>query len=125
MDCGDASHAPVGTSRIAAHPRIALVARGSGGSSVGCGRARLFGRLHGIAHGDDVDHWNPWTTPIGLVETNAADSGLGRHRVRHLAHQFWAQQHPLARRRLSYPGWPPGPGGLGPLWRLSLTARFG
>ena len=84
--------------------------------------ARLSGRLPGVADGDDLDHRDPRPAPAGLVEANAADSGLGCRGVRHLADQFRAQQHPLARRRLSHPGWPTGSGGLGALRRLNLRS---
>ncbi len=57
-----------------------------------------------------------------LVETDAADSGLGCRGVRHLADQFRPQQHPLARRRLLHPGWPPGSGGVGAFGGLSWRA---
>ena len=78
-----------------------------------------LGGLPRVADGDDLDHRHPRLAPARLVETNAADSGLGCRGVRHLADQFRPQQHPLARRRLLHPGRPPGSGGLGPLRRLS------
>ena len=53
---------------------------------------------------------DPRPAPVGPVETNAADSGLGCGGVRHLADQFRPQQHPLARRRLLHSRWPPGSG---------------
>src|SRR5271169_2766242 len=100
MDRRDATHAPMGTLGIAADPGATLVARGGGNSSLGSARARLFGRLCRIADRDDLGHWDSRPASNGLVEANAANSGLGCGSVRHLAHELRTQQHPLARRRL-------------------------
>ena len=47
-----------------------------------------------------------------IMEADAADPGVGRGRVRDLAGEFSAQQHPLARRGLLHSGGATGAGGF-------------
>src|SRR5580658_6408041 len=125
MDRCDAPHASLGPFGLVADARSALVAGGFRGASFGSRRARLFRRLHAVARSDDLDDRDTWIAPARLVETNATHSGLGRGSVCHLADQFWTQQHSLARRGLSYPGWAPGAGGFSALRRLMYSTWEG
>src|ERR1700733_2280168 len=125
MDRRDAAHASLGSFRIAADARLAMVPRRGCGASVGCGCHRLLRRLSCVAHGDDVDHRNTWLASARIVETNASDSDLGWRGLRHLADKFRSQQYPMARRGLSHSGWTAGSGNVGALWRLSIFIRVG
>ena len=73
--------------------------------------AIYLGGVFFAARRDDLDDRHSRPEAAVFVERNAADPAVGRGGVPHLAHEFPAQQHSLARRGLLYSGRQAGPGG--------------
>ncbi len=69
---------PWSLAAVAVHPTVATA-------------LALFRSLYGVARGDDVDDRRPRLAAAPLLEGNAADSGVGRGGVLHLADQLSAR----------------------------------
>ena len=103
LDRGDAESAAVGALRVDLHAGIGVDAGRGGFASDGCSGGGIFRRVPGAAGGDDGADCRLGAEAGGVLEEHVDDSAVGCGGLRHLAGEFFAQQHSLARGGLLHP----------------------